>query len=153
MSASRSKTTSNSDASTQVTTTNQQVGASEGSTAFGANSTVNIESVSDDVVKSAADAIQNVAGKAIEGNVDVSKTVTRDALDFGESALESVARTTESANALLSRTQEAFTSNLARNAGDAPQTVAQDANKNMIIAVVVIALAFAGIQFSKGGSK
>lgn len=150
--SSKSSSTQNVDSSTKVETTNKQVGASEGSFAVGSDSTVNYTSADPEIAKASFDAIteatkssSDVSKKAIETTAVVSRDATRDALDFGESALDNVRRTTESANALLSRTQENFVGTLARNAGDAPQTIAQDSMKNMLyigLASVVAILGF-----------
>lgn len=152
-----SKASTTTDASTKVSTTNQQVGASEGSVAIGANSSAVIESSDPESIKAAADAIQSVAGTAISGNVDVSKTAIattadvsksslRDALDFGETALDNVRRTTESANALLSRSYETYAGALKDNSGDAATTVLEKTNTEMRNVVIGIAIAF-GLVF------
>ena len=142
--SSKSSSTTNSDNSTKVTTTNQQVGASEGSFAVGANSNVTYESVDTDVVQAAVGGNTDVAKTAITATADVAKTVNRDALDFGESALDNVRRTTESANALLSRSYETYAGALKDNSGDAATTVVQDSQKNILYAVGILAVAVLG---------
>ncbi len=154
--SSKSSSTQNVDSSTKVETTNKQVGASEGSFAVGSDSNVtyNVESADKVIVGKAVDAIteatkssNDVSKTAINTSATVSRDVARDALDFGETALDNVRRTTESANALLSRTQENFVGTLARNAGDAPQTVAQDSMKNTLYISLAAVVAILGLGY------
>lgn len=139
----RSTSTTQTDASTTVTTTNKQVGASEGSFAVGSDSTVNIQSLDADALKT-----------MVEGNTDVSKTAitstaqtAKDALNFGESALDNVRRTTESANDLLSRSYETYASKLHDNAGDNATTVAEKTQKVMLAGAGIFAAALIGFAF------
>jgi hypothetical protein len=124
--SSKSTSATNSDNSTKVTTTNQQVGASEGSFAVGSGSNVVYESSDGDVLTAIAKENSDVAKTAVVSTADVAKSTTRDALDFGETALDNVRRTTESANALLSRSYETYAGALKDNSGDAATTVVQD---------------------------
>lgn len=115
-------------------------------------------------------AVQNITGEAIGGNVDVTREALRtgsdqlataadlgrraieagvyqtgDALDFGERALQiatnAANQSQATTNDLIQRTNEQFTATLARNAGDAPQTVAQDAIKYGAIALGILGAA------------
>jgi hypothetical protein len=119
------------------------------------------------VAMSANDAMSESAQASIFGNVDVAREALRtgsdqlatvtdlgrdalrynygttaDALDFGERALQiatnAANRSQDSTNDLVQRTNEQFTATLARNAGDAPQTVVQDALKYGLIAIAVL---------------
>jgi hypothetical protein len=144
-----SESNTSSDSSTKVTTNNQQVGASEGSQAFGANSTVNIES-SDAKVITAAGAIIN---NAVTNTNDTVKTTTKDALNFGSDALNTVGKTVEQANGLLSRTFETYAGNLKDNSGVSGTTVADNMQKYALYAVVAIVVGFVGVKLSNTNTK
>lgn len=154
------KGSSQSENHTNTTVDNNQVGASEGALAIGANSsgnTVNISSSDADTVHAASDAITRAASDAITAGTEASKA----GLNFGDHALvfaddigskaiqsnndtslasiQAASNTTQEANDLLSRSQELFTNKLSDNAGVAPQTLLGDSMKYIVIGVVVLA--------------
>ncbi len=118
MSASRSKSSQSTNLNTTNTATNQQVGASEGAIAFGAESsgnTVTFQSADADVIKAASDAIVTGSGQALAlvgesvdsslgfaGNVvetafNANRAVTSGTLSTAETLAQ---RSAESADAL-----------------------------------------------------
>ena len=127
--------TATTDASTKVTntTTNQQVGASEGSTAFGANSTVNITSSDSSVVM---------------GALASNNTAIKDALYFageeGSRAAGLVSKVLDKNPTPANETSTILTgiaSMVEKNLTTAASTVDTTGNKNLIIAVSVIGAA------------
>lgn len=113
----------NSDSQANQTTnlTDQRIVASEGSNVFSHDASGNI--VNDpSIFKNVGDVLQKVSGD--------NTSVAIRAIDSGESvSLEGLKRaqsTIEQANGVLERVSQTYAQNLARNAGDAPQTVTQD---------------------------
>lgn len=135
---------------TTVSTTNQQVGASEGSTAFGANSTVNITSSDSAVVAGAFD----FGGKALDTNLKA----TQDALFFAS-------KSGSEANALVSKVLDknptptndnvallqGVSSVVSANLAAASKTADSAGNKNLVVSVSVIGAILAGLFLFQRG--
>lgn len=145
-------TSSSTDASTHttVTTTNQQVGASEGSTAFGANSTVNITSSDSAVVMGAL----NFGGKALDSNNKAMQDALFFASKSGSEANALVAKVldknptpTNDNVALLEGVSSVVSANLAA----ASKTADSAGNKNLVVSVSVIGAILAGLFFFQRG--
>jgi len=142
--------TSTTDASTHtaVTNTNQQVGASEGSTAFGANSTVNITSSDSAVVKGGFD----FGGKALDTASGAIKDALFFASDQGSKANELVSKVldknptpTNDNLALLQGVSKVVADNLQ----SASSTVDTTGNKNLVVTISVIGAIVAAIVLFK----
>lgn len=125
MSFSKTKTTQEIDSSTTVTNTNQQQGASEGSTVIRAGG--NVERVDAELVDAAGNLIfaagstLNRGYDTIDNIADNQVITNRDNLNFAQGvnqdSLVAVGNTVEQANALLSKSFEQSSNILARNAG------------------------------------
>lgn len=148
------------------TVNDSRIGASENAIVATGGSKVIKQNVSDKVVTAAGDAIAHLAEQGGKNMADVSKTAikgnvavagkamdttagtARDALDFGESTLAQslalVKSNQDNTNSLLRDTQQQFTSNLAKNAGESIQNVASDIAKYAMIGtgLVVAAVVF-----------
>lgn len=176
MAFSKSKQQTSVDNSTSIETTNQQVGASEGSIALGAGSSgsVTIERVDDEVLQTATDAIgeaTNLAGDSLRANVStvgrsldsVDKVIdnnletTKAAFEFGSGvtrdSLSEVGDTVEQANALLAQSFEQSSNILARNAGvRGADEVGNDKTGLIIVGLIAggaLLLTFSGKKKSK----
>jgi hypothetical protein len=141
---------STTDASTHTTVTNenQQVGANEGSTAFGANSQINITNSDSAVVKGALD----FGGTALASN---NKSV--------EDALFFAAKSGSEANALVSKVLDkkptptndnlallqGVSSVVSANLASASKTVDTTGNKNLVVTISVVGAILAGLFFFK----
>lgn len=111
------KNTTNSESKTEVTTSNQQTGASEGSFAVGgSNNAVNIESLDPQLVDAAASLIQNTL---------------KDSLGFAEQNQKSV-------NDLIKTTNTDFTSNLIKNQGIADTSLTADVTKYVTYGAIAL---------------
>lgn len=135
---SKSNSSTTTDSSTKVTTTNQQTGASEGSFAVGGSgNSVNYTTEDPKTLQHIADVNQNVTTAALtSGNKS-----TEDALNFGSDALDTVGRTVQQANDLLSRSFESYAGKLQDNSGSAPSTVAISTNKNQTYIIIASVIA------------
>lgn len=165
---SKSSSSQSTDASTKVTTTNQQVGASEGSTAFGANSrneilgedAVSVNEARDVTVQRVDDAIISAAGDALTAASITSVNAARDALNFGESALgrtldsldkanTNAQASQDSANSLVRQVNELFGTTVAQKSNDSATEVSKTAQRNMLIGFSVVIGGFIVYQIFK----
>jgi hypothetical protein len=165
---SKSKSSQTTDASTKVTTSNQQVGAAEGSTAFGASSrneilgdeAVKITGSKDVTVERVDDAIINAAGTALNAASLTSVNAARDALSFGESALdrslssldkatENAAFSQESSNTLVRQVNELFGSTVAKKSEDSQSQQSADFQKRIVLLFGIGTVAFVAYKLLK----
>jgi hypothetical protein len=152
---SKSYTNQETDQSTNINLTNQQVGASEGSIAAGAganqdinsgiqiegSSGVTFENVDDEIINAAADAIET-AGQA-----------NRDALIFSEKVvsdtLAGIADGQANANDLVRQTNEVLAGVVGDKAEDATSTQAAKFQRTLLIAGALTAAAYLANSYIK----
>jgi len=157
MSKTKTEVTEEIDNSTTLNTENKQVTASEGSTALGQGASLTINQIDGQTVDRGFSAIESIAGE--------QSKVVGDAFDFGETAIESNQKTTESAlgfgrdalnevgsalseaNQILARSNETAQANLQRSVGIDDSTIRSESGKGdkvligaALVAVVSLAL-------------
>lgn len=165
MSLSKNKAQNTSDNSTTVTTTNQQVGASEGSVAVGANANVNIQSIDKDVIESVTNAQTQQQRKAFEtvetlgtevtslsrdlseGAFDLASDTSDKSFDFASQALqanvktnEDTRRSLESANQILNNSFQRSLEKVQRAQGVDDSTLVSEGQRNQTLLLGALAV-------------
>lgn len=160
--SSKSSSKQTTDASTKVTTTNQQVGASEGSLAVGAGSTVlgenattvsnardlTIERVDDAIISAAGEVIQKAGDANRDALIFSSATLDR-TLDSLDKANTNAQASQDSANSLVRQVNELFGTTVAQKTNDSATEVSKTAQRNMLIGFGVVVAAFITYQILK----
>ena len=165
MSFNTSKVKEEIDSSTNITTENKQVTASEGSIAVGEGARVSIESLDAEVLSRGFDSIDTIASGAQIVNIEALNTVkesNKSALDFGSQALvavtdnsKDVSNTLGQANALLARSFEQSANVLQRSTGVDDSTIVseQQAGFTKIALATILLLGVGFIVIKKKGGK